>query len=111
MRPMFTMRSRREGAATEDAAAGAGRNLRGRGMDDLRTPCVHRGGPDVVTSPLAVDGQTPADLCICRECRRFWLERNGWLLSRRETLALVRSAQIGFRAEPDASELIRTLAR
>ena len=59
-------------------------------MEELRQPCAHRGTSSVFTSPM----ETPEgslDLCLCSECRRFWLERNGWLLSRRETMAILRS--------------------
>ena len=59
-------------------------------MDDVRTPCAHRGSSEVLES-LVDTQQGPISLCICRSCRRFWLERNGWLLSRRETVAILRS--------------------
>ena len=35
--------------------------------------------------------QGPIDFCICKQCRRFWLERDGWLLSRRETMSILRA--------------------
>jgi hypothetical protein len=59
-------------------------------VEELRTPCAHRGTEHVVTSP--VDASS-GDLVIniCSTCRRFWLERNGWLLSRREAAAVVRA--------------------
>lgn len=64
-------------------------------MDELRTPCAHRGGPDIVQSPMpTADGQGDVALNICSQCRRFWLERDGWLLSRREALQVVRSLPI-----------------
>ena len=58
-------------------------------MDDLRTPCAHRGTPEVLESHVE-NPQGAVTICICRTCRRFWLERNGWLLSRRETVAILR---------------------
>gem|GEM_PF-3311385 len=58
-------------------------------MEELRKPCTHRGTDTVLTSIIET-GQGPVDFCICKECRRFWLERGGWLLSRRETLSLLR---------------------
>lgn len=74
-------------------------------MDELRTPCVHRGGTGVINSPLtSEDGDTLATLCVCSECRRFWLERDGWLLSKRETMALMRSLPFG---EDDGRVLAR----
>jgi hypothetical protein len=48
--------------------------------------------------------QGPITLCICRTCRRFWLERNGWLLSRRETVTVLRNF-------PFTQEGIERLAR
>lgn len=59
-------------------------------MDQLRTPCDHRGTPDVLTSVMPTQGGT-VDFCICKRCRRFWLEREGWLLSQRETVQIVRN--------------------
>ena len=59
-------------------------------MDDVRTPCVHRGTADVLET-IQQTSQGPITLSICRQCRRFWLERNGWLLSRRETVAILRT--------------------
>lgn len=35
-------------------------------------------------------GRTSVDFNICKHCRRFWLERDGWLLSKRETMAILR---------------------
>jgi hypothetical protein len=58
-------------------------------MEDLRRPCAHRGTADVLKSVVETT-QGPVDLCICKQCRRFWLERQGWLLSRRETMSIVR---------------------
>ncbi|MBI4729073.1 MAG: hypothetical protein HY775_06170 [Acidobacteria bacterium] len=58
-------------------------------MEDLRTPCVHRGGADVVET-LMPGAEAELKICICKNCRRFWLERRGWLLSRRETLQVLR---------------------
>jgi hypothetical protein len=59
-------------------------------MDDVRTPCAHRGTADVLET-IQQTSQGPITLSICRQCRRFWLERNGWLLSRRETVAILRT--------------------
>jgi hypothetical protein len=59
-------------------------------MDEVRTPCEHRGTPEVLESPLPSRDGT-VSLLICRTCRRFWLERGGWLLSRREAAAVIRS--------------------
>lgn len=59
-------------------------------MDDIRKPCEHRGTPAVLTSALATP-QGEVDFCICKDCRRFWLERDGWLLSQRETMSLMRN--------------------
>lgn len=59
-------------------------------MEDLRTPCAHRGGPEVLESAVETP-QGEISICICRNCRRFWLERHGWLLSRRETVAILRT--------------------
>ena len=59
-------------------------------MDDVRTPCAHRGSSEVLESLVEMP-QGAVTICICRLCRRFWLERNGWLLSRRETVAILRT--------------------
>ncbi len=59
-------------------------------MDDVRTPCAHRGSAEILES-LVETPQGAVTICICRSCRRFWLERNGWLLSRRETVAILRT--------------------
>lgn len=59
-------------------------------MEELRRPCAHRGTSEVLTSPVETP-QGPINFCICKECRRFWLERDGWLLSRRETMTILRS--------------------
>jgi hypothetical protein len=58
-------------------------------MEEVRRPCVHRGTEHVLTSPMATP-QGTIDFNICRECRRFWLERDGWLLSRREAVVILR---------------------
>lgn len=71
-------------------------------MEELRQPCAHRGSSCVFTSPMDTP-EGPIDLCLCSECRRFWLERNGWLLSRREAMSLLRSL-------PDLNSMV-TLAR
>jgi hypothetical protein len=63
-------------------------------MDDVRTPCVHRGTAEVLESAQQTPSG-PVTLCICRTCRRFWLERNGWLLSRRETVAILKTFPFG----------------
>ncbi len=61
-------------------------------MDDVRTPCQHRGSAEILESLIQTGAPAgPVTMCICRQCRRFWLERNGWLLSRRETVAILRS--------------------
>lgn len=60
-------------------------------MDEVRTPCSHRGGPEVVTSMVTSSEGDPIQFCICKQCRRFWLERDGWLLSRREAVTVLRS--------------------
>ena len=62
----------------------------GEKMDDLRTPCAHRGTSEVLESVVDTP-QGHVTICICRSCRRFWLERNGWLLSRRETVAILQT--------------------
>jgi hypothetical protein len=62
-------------------------------MDDVRTPCAHRGSSEVMES-LVDTPQGSVTMCLCRSCRRFWLERNGWLLSRRETVAILRTFPI-----------------
>lgn len=59
-------------------------------MDDVRTPCSHRGTSEVLESVVEAPGG-PITMCLCRSCRRFWLERNGWLLSRRETVAILKT--------------------
>lgn len=59
-------------------------------MEEIRRPCDHRGTSDVLTSSIETD-QGAIEFCICRQCRRFWLERNGWLLSRREAVLVLRS--------------------
>jgi len=59
-------------------------------MDDVRTPCAHRGSLEVLES-LVETPHGSVTICICKSCRRFWLERNGWLLSRRETVAILRT--------------------
>ena len=59
-------------------------------MDDVRTPCAHRGSSEILESSVETP-QGPVTICICRSCRRFWLERNGWLLSRRETVAILKT--------------------
>lgn len=69
-------------------------------MDELRTPCVHRGSPEVMDTRMP-GAETELKICICKSCRRFWLERNGWLLSRRETLQVLRTWPFETRtAEP-----------
>jgi Zn-finger nucleic acid-binding protein len=35
-------------------------------------------------------GRSSVDFNICKQCRRFWLERDGWLLSKRETMNILR---------------------
>jgi hypothetical protein len=59
-------------------------------MDDLRRPCAHRGTESVLKSALPT-AEGDVEFCICRDCRRFWLERNGWLMSQRETMAILRT--------------------
>lgn len=59
-------------------------------MDDLRRPCAHRGTESVLKSTLPTS-QGDVEFCICRDCRRFWLERSGWLMSQRETMQILRS--------------------
>ena len=59
-------------------------------MEDVRRPCEHRGTPTVLKSKVATP-QGEIDFNICRDCRRFWLERDGWLLSKRETVSILRS--------------------
>jgi len=58
-------------------------------MDDLRRPCTHRGTAEVMTSQVEV-AKGSVELNICTQCRRFWLERDGWLLSKRETMSILR---------------------
>ncbi|HEX9695385.1 MAG TPA: hypothetical protein VGB64_03620 [Actinomycetota bacterium] len=60
-------------------------------MDQVRTPCSHRGGPEVSVSSVPSGKNETVQFCICTQCRRFWLERDGWLLSRREAIAVLRS--------------------
>ncbi len=60
-------------------------------MDEVRTPCAHRGGAEVVASTVTSAGGDPIQFCICSVCRRFWLERDGWLLSRREAVQVLRT--------------------
>jgi Zn-finger nucleic acid-binding protein len=60
-------------------------------VDKLRTPCSHRGGREVVTSHVSSPQGGDVEFCICTQCRRFWLERNGWLLSRREAMVVLRA--------------------
>lgn len=64
-------------------------------MDEVRTPCVHRGGPEVVASSVTSNDGADIQFLICKQCRRFWLEREGWLLSRREAVAVLRSWPFG----------------
>jgi hypothetical protein len=59
-------------------------------VEELRTPCTHRGSSSVLSSPL-VSSESDVTIHICEECRRFWLERKGWLLSRRETAQVLRT--------------------
>lgn len=59
-------------------------------MEEVRKPCAHRESDDVLKSLVATAHGT-VEFCICRECRRFWLERDGWLLSRREAVQILRS--------------------
>ena len=59
-------------------------------MEEVRRPCDHRGTSNVLTSVMETP-QGAIDFNICKECRRFWLERDGWLLSRRETMVILRS--------------------
>ncbi len=59
-------------------------------MEELRRPCEHRGTDEVLKS-LIETPQGSIDFNICKTCRRFWLERDGWLLSRRETMNILRS--------------------
>jgi len=66
----------------------------GETVDAVRTPCAHRGTPEVLESKVDTP-QGAVSICICRNCRRFWLERNGWLLSRRETVAILRTFPFG----------------
>jgi len=52
----------------------------------------------VLSSPI----ETPEgsiDFNICKQCRRFWLEREGWLLSRRETVLILRNWPMPDQAE------------
>lgn len=59
-------------------------------MEALRKPCSHRGTPEVLTTAVQTESGS-VDFCICKECRRFWLERDGWLLSQREVMNIMRS--------------------
>lgn len=59
-------------------------------MEEIRRPCDHRGTPEVLTTRMDTP-QGAVDFCICKQCRRFWLERDGWLLSRREAVVILRS--------------------
>jgi hypothetical protein len=59
-------------------------------MDEVRTPCSHRGSTEVLETQISTP-QGGVTLCLCRICRRPWLERNGWLLSKRETVAILRT--------------------
>jgi hypothetical protein len=59
-------------------------------MEEVRKPCVHRGTDEVLTTHVSTP-QGALDFCICKQCRRFWLERDGWLLSRRETMSILRN--------------------
>lgn len=47
----------------------------------------------MLASPLDVD-DPGMSIHICQDCRRFWLERNGWLLSRRETIQVLRTVRL-----------------
>ena len=59
-------------------------------MEEVRRPCAHRGTAEVLSSQIETpDGQI--DFNICKQCRRFWLEREGWLLSRREAVLILRN--------------------
>jgi hypothetical protein len=63
--------------------------MRDKAADELRRPCSHRGGAEVLASAT----HTPAgdiEFCVCKVCRRFWLEHGGWLLSRRDAIAILR---------------------
>ncbi|HEX9774209.1 MAG TPA: hypothetical protein VGB83_01325 [Actinomycetota bacterium] len=44
----------------------------------------------MLTSPVQSPKGGAVEFNICRQCRRFWLERDGWLLSKRETLSLLK---------------------
>jgi len=59
-------------------------------MEALRKPCEHRGTASVLTSTVHT-GNGNVDFCICKDCRRFWLERDGWLLSQREVMNIMRA--------------------
>ena len=59
-------------------------------MEEVRRPCEHRGTEKIVTTTIETV-QGAVDFCICKDCRRFWLERGGWLLSRREATTLLRT--------------------
>ena len=68
-------------------------------MEEVRRPCAHRGTSEVLKSVVETP-QGPIDFCICKQCRRFWLERAGWLLSRRETMTILRSWPLNETIEP-----------
>lgn len=59
-------------------------------MEEVRRPCEHRGTPAVLVSKV-FSAHGPIDFNICKECRRFWLERDGWQLSKRETVSILRN--------------------
>ena len=59
-------------------------------MEDVRRPCEHRGTDHVLTTKVG-SADVTVDFAICKECRRFWLERDGWLLSRREALNVLKN--------------------
>jgi hypothetical protein len=68
-------------------------------MEEVRRPCAHRGTSEVLKS-IVETPQGPIDFCICKQCRRFWLERAGWLLSRRETMTILRAWPLTDTIEP-----------
>ena len=70
-------------------------------MEELRRPCSHRGTSDVLTSEIPTP-QGAIDFNICKQCRRFWLERDGWLLSKRETMSILRDWPM-----PETADLAR----
>ena len=59
-------------------------------MEEVRRPCEHRGTDEILVSVVQT-AQGPIDFCICKQCRRFWLERGGWLLSQREAMGILRT--------------------